>query len=385
MAVDFSDPVFIARMTAVLSTVMLVAVQAGLGCTVTIGDLRNTMRKPLAVALGLLAQVIFMPAIAYGLASALGMKGDALLGLSLVACTPGGSMSNVFSYFSRGNMALSIALTVLSNLLAFGTMPLALTVLAPDSRVPFTEIIKTLALTIGPTAAGIALKTWRPRIALWGEKLGAGIGGIAVIGAIVAGVAGNWKQLPFLPAELFISTALLGVLGMFAAYLLAIIGRIKGSRRITLIIETGVQNLALTLALIALAFDNQFSIVVYSYIFGFVICFECLLFTVFVRWSVVRVPLCGVDPSELELPLPVPTVSKMASSEQDSLSSSGVAEPLPPVKEASVSVEVLREDTDGDKKGAGEGAPASAPAPKARGGVSRFFGRGKKPAVVARV
>ncbi|KAJ1617915.1 sodium bile acid symporter family-domain-containing protein [Pavlovales sp. CCMP2436] len=360
MAVDFSDPVFIARMTAVLSTVMLVAVQAGLGCTVTIGDLRNTMRKPLAVALGLLAQVIFMPAIAYGLASALGMKGDALLGLSLVACTPGGSMSNVFSYFSRG-------------------------VLAPDSRVPFTEIIKTLALTIGPTAAGIALKTWRPRIALWGEKLGAGIGGIAVIGAIVAGVAGNWKQLPFLPAELFISTALLGVLGMFAAYLLAIIGRIKGSRRITLIIETGVQNLALTLALIALAFDNQFSIVVYSYIFGFVICFECLLFTVFVRWSVVRVPLCGVDPSELELPLPVPTVSKMASSEQDSLSSSGVAEPLPPVKEASVSVEVLREDTDGDKKGAGEGAPASAPAPKARGGVSRFFGRGKKPAVVARV
>mmetsp|Transcript_38998 Transcript_38998/g.96701 ORF Transcript_38998/g.96701 Transcript_38998/m.96701 type:complete len:176 (-) Transcript_38998:170-697(-) len=175
---------------------------------------------------------------------------------------------------------------------------------------------------------------------------------------------------------------------MFAAYLLAIIGRIKGSRRITLIIETGVQNLALTLALIALAFDNQFSIVVYSYIFGFVICFECLLFTVFVRWSVVRVPLCGVDPSELELPLPVPvvlTVSKMASSEQDGLSSPGEAEPLPPVKEASVSVEVLREDTDGDKKGAGEGAPASAPAPKARGGVSRFFGRGKKPAVVARV
>ncbi|KAJ1638684.1 sodium bile acid symporter family-domain-containing protein [Pavlovales sp. CCMP2436] len=102
-----------------------------------------------------------MPAIAYGLASALGMKGDALLGLSLVACTPGESMSNVFSYFSRGNMALSIALTLLSNLLAFGTMPLALTVLAPDSRVPFTEIIKTLALTIGPTAAGIALKTWR--------------------------------------------------------------------------------------------------------------------------------------------------------------------------------------------------------------------------------
>lgn len=231
MAVDFSDPDFVASMTATLSTIMLVAVQAGLGCTVTIRDLRENMRRPVAVGVGLFAQVIGMPAIAYGLASALKMKGDGLLGLALVACTPGGSMSNVFSYYSRGDMALSITLTVLSNLLAFGSMPLAIFVLAPDSTVPFVEIVKTLALTIGPTAFGIALKTYSARIALWGEKIGAGIGGIAVLGAIISGIAGNAKQLPLLPPELFISTSLLGVLGMCLAWILAVFTRIYGSRR----------------------------------------------------------------------------------------------------------------------------------------------------------
>jgi BASS family bile acid:Na+ symporter len=210
--------------------------------------------------LGLFAQIVFMPAIAYVLAMALRMKGDDLLGIALVACTPGGSMSNVFSYFARGNMALSITLTVLSNVLAFGTMPLAIMLLARDSEVPFTEIVKTLALTIVPTLFGIALKTHNATWALYGEKLGAGIGGITVLGAIISGIAGNAKKFGELEPALFISTALLGALGMFAAYLLSVVGRVRGSRRITLCIETGVQNLALAMALVALSFDNKFSV-----------------------------------------------------------------------------------------------------------------------------
>jgi predicted Na+-dependent transporter len=239
---------------------MLVAVQAGLGCTVTVGDIRDNLSRPLAVALGLFAQIVFMPLIAYGLAMALRMQGDDLLGIALVACTPGGSMSNVFSYFARGNMALSITLTVLSNVLAFGTMPLAILLLARDSTVPFAGIVKTLALTIVPTLFGIALKTLRPTLAHYGEKLGAGIGAIAVVGSIISGITANAKKFGELEPALFISTALLGALGMLAAYLLAVVFRVHGSRRITLCIETGVQNLALTMALIALSFDNKFSV-----------------------------------------------------------------------------------------------------------------------------
>jgi hypothetical protein len=86
-----------------------------------------------------------------------------------------------------------------------------------------------------------------------------------------------------------------------------------------------VQNLALTLALIALSFDNQFEIVVYSYVFGFVICLECAVFTVLVRWSRVRLALCGVDPTELEMPMPVPMTS--VSEEKDGLDAAETAEP----------------------------------------------------------
>lgn len=56
------------------------------------------------------------------------------------------------------------------------------------------------------------------------------------------------------------------------------------------------QNLALTLALISLSFNNKFSIVVYSYIFGLMICLECALFVLFIRIPIVRRLLCGFDP-----------------------------------------------------------------------------------------
>jgi len=79
--------------------------------------------------------------------------------------------------------------------------------------------------------------------------------------------------------------------------------------RITLCIETGVQNLALTLALVALSFNNKFSIVVYSYIFGLVICIECLVFVGFTRMPYIRRHACGVDPEDVEEPQPVPNVS----------------------------------------------------------------------------
>jgi hypothetical protein len=46
--------------------------------------------------------------------------------------------------------------------------------------------------------------------------------------------------------------------------------------------------------------------VVYSYIFGFVICIECAVFSAFARWSTVRMLLCGVDPSEVNMPQVLP-------------------------------------------------------------------------------
>jgi len=74
-----------------------------------------------------------------------------------------------------------------------------------------------------------------------------------------------------------------------------------------------VQNLALTMALIALSFNSQFSIIVYSYIFGLVISLECTAFVAAIRVPAIRRLACGIDPEEDSVedmvPVPVPQQS----------------------------------------------------------------------------
>ena len=99
-------------------------IMLGMGMTLTFADFREVLTMPKWVVLGVVAQFLIMPLIGWGVATIFSLPAEFKLGIILVSCCPGGTASNVVTYLARGNLALSVMMTMCSTLLARGLTPL---------------------------------------------------------------------------------------------------------------------------------------------------------------------------------------------------------------------------------------------------------------------
>ena len=90
----------------------------GMGLTLTPPDFALVVKRPLPVLIGVVAQFVIMPALAWALARAFRLDPALAAGVILVGCAPGGTSSNVISYLAKGDVALSVTMTSISTLLA---------------------------------------------------------------------------------------------------------------------------------------------------------------------------------------------------------------------------------------------------------------------------
>ncbi len=94
-----------------------------LGLALRFEDFGKVFRRPWPIVVALTGQLVFLPAIALGLAYLLKLPPVFFIGLVLIACCPGGSSSNVFSKLANGDVALSVTLTALSSIITLFTIP----------------------------------------------------------------------------------------------------------------------------------------------------------------------------------------------------------------------------------------------------------------------
>ena len=135
------------------SVFQLVTAMVGMGASLTPKDFRELLLEPKAVASGTAIQLIIVPIIAYLFIQFFGLAGGIAVGLALIAAVPGGSTSNIFTHFARGNIALSVAITAVTTLACLFTTPFILELLInsymPDDFVmPRLHIMKEIALTL---------------------------------------------------------------------------------------------------------------------------------------------------------------------------------------------------------------------------------------------
>lgn len=97
---------------------LLMIVMFGMGLTLDFKDFALVFTKPKYILLGCLAQFIIMPALAYGLSLAFALDVALMAGVILVGTCPGGTSSNVITYLSKGDVALSVGMTSVNTLLA---------------------------------------------------------------------------------------------------------------------------------------------------------------------------------------------------------------------------------------------------------------------------
>jgi BASS family bile acid:Na+ symporter len=96
----------------------------GIALDTKLEDFRRVARMPWAMAVGIAAQFVVLPAVTYTLTLLLGVAPSIALGMILVACCPPGNISNLLTHRAKGNVALSVSMTAISNALSVVLMPL---------------------------------------------------------------------------------------------------------------------------------------------------------------------------------------------------------------------------------------------------------------------
>ena len=97
---------------------LLMIVMFGMGLTMKLSDFAVVFKRPADVIIGCAAQYTVMPLLAFLLGKGLGLNDELLVGVVLVGTCPGGTSSNVITYLSKGDSALSVGMTGISTLLA---------------------------------------------------------------------------------------------------------------------------------------------------------------------------------------------------------------------------------------------------------------------------
>lgn len=168
-----------------------------MGATLHVEDFRTVVRLPRSFLTGLGAQLVLVPLVAYVLLRVVDLDPGVAIGLAIIAAVPGGTLSNVFTYAGKGDVALSIALTAVTSLVCVVSVPFVLELLVgadvpPTFSLPRGRIALEIVLTLlVPLAIGMALLRWSPERAERLSRVALGITtvliGVIVIGSATAG------------------------------------------------------------------------------------------------------------------------------------------------------------------------------------------------------
>jgi len=148
-----------------LFTVCLGFLMLSMGLTLTFDDFRRCLRNPWTVGVGFLAQYLIKPLLGFAIALSLKLSAPLATGLILVSCCPGGQASNVATYISKGNVALSVLMTTCSTIGAIIMTPL-LTKLLAGQLVPVDAAglaLSTFQVVLLPTIIGVLLHEYFPK------------------------------------------------------------------------------------------------------------------------------------------------------------------------------------------------------------------------------
>ncbi len=232
-------------------TILLGVVMFGMGLTLKPVDFQLVVKKPLPVIGGILAQFLIMPLGALLIAYLLGLPDQLAAGLVLLGSVPGGTASNVMVYLARGNLALSVAMTSLSTLLAPLATPLILLGLAGQWMPvdPLAMFLSIFQVIIVPITLGIIVQKLLPTVVEKSLEIIPLISVLAIMTIVTAVVSANAPSIRTSGAIIFVAVMLHNLLGLTLGYVAAIIMKLKEGDRRAISIEVGMQNSGLGVAL----------------------------------------------------------------------------------------------------------------------------------------
>jgi bile acid transporter len=258
-----------------LLALMIFVIMLGMGSSLTVDDFRAVARKPRGVLIGFISQFGLMPFLAFTLATILKMPPAFAIALILIGCLPGGTTSNMFAYFSRGSVALSISMTTASTVMALLMMPIILklytggftsqiTASMQDSGsgaefvIPTGNIISSLVLVLIPVALGMILRRKSPGWAKTAEDTAGFVAILVILYLLLTAFIRHGGLFVRTPVEVYIGAIGIGLAGFFFGYWFSRLLGVFPLFQRAISLETGIQNGPVSFAIILLSFQEPF-------------------------------------------------------------------------------------------------------------------------------
>jgi sodium/bile acid cotransporter 2 len=101
---QLNSTLYTAYNTMVSITTAFIMLSMGTGVSWEV--VKPHLKRPIGPIIGMVCQLVLLPCIAFGLAHAFDFQDEVSIGMIIMASSPGGAVSNIFSFWSRGDLGL---------------------------------------------------------------------------------------------------------------------------------------------------------------------------------------------------------------------------------------------------------------------------------------
>ena len=235
---------------------MLGIIMFGMGMTMTVDDFKGVLHSPKAVVIGVVAQFMLMPGLAYLLCQLFQLPPEIAIGVILVGCCPGGTASNVITYMAKGNTALSVACTSVSTILAPILTPAVFYLLASQwiEINALSMLGSILQVVLFPIILGLIVRSvLKQKVETYIQVMPL-ISVLAIVAIVAAIIAGSKTQILESGLLILAVVALHNGLGYLLGFGASWLFKLPYADSKAIAIEVGMQNSGLGVALAAVHF-----------------------------------------------------------------------------------------------------------------------------------
>ena len=250
----------------ILLKVMLGLIMFGIALKLDISEFSRLIKRPKPILIGLVGQLVLLPALTLVLVYTLKISAPIALGLFVVASCPGGNLSNLLSDIAGGDLEYSVSMTSISSFFGPFTIPLNIFFwsslygptksLVSSISLDITTMYIDVFLTLGvPLMTGMILSAKMPNVT---NKIAPMIGRLSVVILAVFVIGAAKKYWPFFKSSYQLMLPLTmghNFLAMIMGYLLAF--SLTKKQQKTLTFEVGMQNSGIGLAIILQYFNKD--------------------------------------------------------------------------------------------------------------------------------
>ena len=258
---DVIDAIQVTPGSLLALNVVLGLIMLGIALDTAPSDFRVVLKHPKPFIIAILAQLLLLPLVTFGLTFVLPVTDSMALGMILVACCPPGNISQVLTHRSGGNVALSVSMTAVGNVLYIFAMPLSIAFwgsLNPRTRDileavtlnPWQMLLEILLIVGLPFALGLLLRAKLPGFAKRAHPIVHWFSLIALVTFIAVALVGNWAIFVSVLGLLVIVVTVHDAVALGLGYGTAVLGGLGTRERKAMTFEVGIRNAGLGLGLV---------------------------------------------------------------------------------------------------------------------------------------